>query len=90
MHRTRGEFVLRDEFKTERPRRLRQMAACFIAVGMCAGLGACAEDADYPSLAKIEDVGTVLTPEERQKALAELQKLDQAHSAGTVNSGSRQ
>jgi hypothetical protein len=89
MHRACGEFALRAEFEAERPRRLRRAAAGFMAIGLCAGLAACAEDLNYPSLGKIDDVGTVLTPEQRQKAVDDLQKQDQARSAGAVKTASR-
>jgi hypothetical protein len=72
MHRACGEFALRAEFKAEKPRVLRAAAAGLIAIGLCAGLTACAEDPKYPSLTKIDDVGTVLTPEERQKTVEDL------------------
>ena len=39
-------------------------------------LTACAEDPKYPSLSKISDLGTILTPEERQKAVEDLQKQE--------------
>ncbi len=72
MRRACGEFALRAEFGAGRPRRLGRAAAALIAAGLCAGLASCADDGAYPSLAKIEDVGTVLTPEERQKAVEDL------------------
>ena len=54
--------------------------ARFLAVTLCVGLPACAENRNYPSLSTITDLGSVLTPQERQKAVEELQKQDQAHS----------
>lgn len=53
-------------------------AGHFISIGLCAGLASCADDSSYPSVAKIADVGTVLTPEERQKVLDNLQKQNRA------------
>jgi hypothetical protein len=88
MHRARGEFVLRAEFKGGRTRRLGSVAAGFIAIGLCAGLSACADDANYPSLAKIADVGAVMTPEERQKAMEDLQKQSKASRSEPVKTAS--
>jgi hypothetical protein len=44
-------------------------------------LASCAEDPKYPSLTKITDVDSAMTPEERQKALAALQKAQQTSSS---------
>ncbi len=54
--------------------------ARFLAVALCMGVAACASDRNYPSLSTITDLGSILTPQERQKAVEELQKQDQAHS----------
>lgn len=81
MHPASGEFALRAEFKAAMPRFLRGAAAAVIAIGLCAGLSACAEDSRYPSLSKIDDVGNVLTPEEQQKTVDELKKQ---HDAGAA------
>jgi hypothetical protein len=88
MHRACGEFALRAEFRAGKPRVVRGAAAVFIAIGFCAGLAACADVGDYPSLSKIDDVGTVLTPEERQKAVEDLQKQDKARAADAVKTAS--
>jgi uncharacterized membrane protein YgcG len=74
------EFALRRAFDGETQRRLAGVAASFLAMAFCAGLAACAEDPKYPSLSKITDLGSILTPEERQKAVEDLQKQDQAHN----------
>jgi uncharacterized membrane protein YgcG len=55
-------------------RRTISVAAGAGAIALCAGLTGCAEDPNYPSLSKITDLGSVLTPEERQKAVQDLQK----------------
>lgn len=60
--------------------RIASVAANFMAITLCAGLVACAEDRNYPSLSKISDLGSILTPQDRQKAVEELQKQDQSHS----------
>ena len=59
--------------------RIAILVANGIAIALCAGLTACAEDRNYPSLSKISDLGSILTPQERQKAVEELQKQDQTH-----------
>lgn len=60
--------------------RIADVVARGLAITLCAGLAACAEDRNFPSLSKISDLGSILTPQERQKAVEELQKQDQAHS----------
>jgi len=79
MHRTEQAFALRAASKSKRPIRARVGASLFV-IGFCLGLAACAEDASYPSVANISDLGTVLTKEERQKTVEELQK-QQNHAA---------
>jgi uncharacterized membrane protein YgcG len=79
MHRAWYKFVLRAGFDTEKWK-IASLGASLAAAAICAGLTACAEDPKYPSLSKISDLGTILTPEERQKAVQDLQKQDQAHT----------
>ncbi len=55
-------------------------AGCLLAVTMCLGAAACADARNYPSLSTISGLGSILTPQERLKAVEELQKQDQAHS----------
>jgi uncharacterized membrane protein YgcG len=88
MHRAFYKFVLRAGFNTEKLK-VASLGASLMAVAICAGLTACADDPKYPSLSKISDLGTILTPEERQKAVQDLQKQDQAHSADAVNTASK-
>jgi len=78
MHRAFCKFVLRVAFCIEKWKVA--SLAILAAVAICAGLAACAEDSKYPSLAKITDLGDILTPEERKKAVEDLQKQDQAHN----------
>ena len=66
------------------------VAAKGLAITLCIGLAACAEDRNYPSLSKISDLGSILTPLERQKAVEELQKQDQAHSNSSLKSSDQQ
>jgi hypothetical protein len=58
-------------------------AAAAFALALCAGLGGCASSQDWPSVAKISDVGNVMTPEQRQKALDDMQKGDPGHGSAT-------
>ncbi len=81
MHRAFKKFALRAKLKAESPRRFAPAVASVLALALCAGLTACAEDTSYPSLSKISDLGTILTPEERQKAVQDLQKQDQTHNS---------
>lgn len=79
MHRACHKFVLRAGFNTEKLK-IASLGASLAVAAMCAGLTACAEDPRYPSLSKISDLGTILTPEERQKAVEDLQKQEQARA----------
>ncbi len=88
MHRAYCKFVLRAGFDIEK-RKVASLGAGLMAVAVCVGLSACAEDPKYPSLAKISDLGSILTPEERQKAVEDLRKQDQAHSADAVKTASK-
>ncbi len=45
-----------------------------LALALCAGLPACSVDPAWPSLGKISDLSNILSPEERQKAVQDLQK----------------
>lgn len=54
-----------------------RLAACAIALAICAGLQGCSSDPGWPTLGKISDLGNVMTPEERQKAIQDLQKNGQ-------------
>ena len=66
-------------------RRTATAAAAAFALALCAGLGGCASGQEWPSVAKISDVGNVMTPEQRQKALEDMQKSDhgQSNSSGS-------
>jgi hypothetical protein len=57
-----------------------RLALCCFAMAIGAGLSSCAESPNYPSLSKITDLGTILSPEERQKAVQDMQKQEQTHS----------
>ncbi len=77
-----GERVaLRSLCKRNRHRMPRLAAAC-IALTLSAGLSACTSDPAWPALGKITDIGSVMTPEERQKALQDLQNQGNNNTAG--------
>ena len=71
-------------------RRMTGLAAAVLALAFCAGLGACASDPDWPTLGKISDLSNVMTPEQRQKALQDLQKGDQAQNSSATGSPAKQ
>ncbi|HZV22082.1 MAG TPA: hypothetical protein VE986_11120 [Hyphomicrobiales bacterium] len=57
----------------------RRAGGALLAIALCALISACAENPSYPSLSKITDLGNVLSPEERQKTMQDLQKQEQTH-----------
>ena len=63
-----------------KPRSMAGAAAALAALALCGGLSACAEDRNYPSLSKVSDLGSILTQQEQQKFVSELQKDRQGHS----------
>ncbi|MGO8955131.1 MAG: hypothetical protein ACLQF2_17645 [Rhodomicrobium sp.] len=65
-------------------RRVVQIAAAGVAFALCAGLQACTSDPTWPSLAKVTDLTNILTPEERQKAVQDLQKSDQGQNSNAA------
>jgi hypothetical protein len=64
------------------PMKLGRIAAVGVAIMFCASLAGCADSASstYPTLSKIVDPSNILSPEERQKAVQDLQKQEQSHS----------
>ncbi len=70
--------------------RIEILVAKGIAIALCAGLAACAEGRNYPSLSKITDMGNILTPQQQQKAVQELQKQDQTHYNDPLRSSDQQ
>jgi hypothetical protein len=58
-------------------------AALGFALAMSVTLGGCATGEDWPSMANISDISNGMTPEQRQKALQELQK-DDTNPSGTM------
>ena len=79
MHRACHKFVLRAGVSIEKVN-IASLGASLAVAAICAGLTACAEDPKYPSLSKISDLGTILTPEERQKTVEDLQRQEQSHT----------
>jgi uncharacterized membrane protein YgcG len=88
MHRACSKFVLRAGFSIEKVN-IASLGASLAVAAICVGLTACADDPKYPSLSKISDLGTILTPEERQKAVEDLQKQDQAAHADVMKTASK-
>jgi hypothetical protein len=54
-------------------------AGAGILFALLAGLQACSTSADWPSLGKVSDLTNIMTAEERQKAVQDLQKNDPNH-----------
>ena len=71
-------------------RRMKQAAGAAAIFALCGALQACASDPDWPTTSKITDIGTVMTPEEREKAVQDLKKNDTGHSAGTTAPSAKQ
>ena len=61
-----------------------------IALALCVGLGACASGPDWPTLGKVSDLGNVMTPEQRQKTLKDLQKDDNSQTGTSTGSQAKQ
>ena len=68
----------------------RKTGAAILALAICAGLGACASDPGWPTMGKISDMSNVMTPEQRQKALQDLQKSDTSPSSTATGSQAKQ
>ncbi len=90
MHRAYSKFALRAGFDSTRRRVVERAAASLLAIALCAGLSACAGSENYPSVSKISDIGQIMTSEERQKAVDDLQKQDQTHSSEAAKTASAQ
>jgi hypothetical protein len=69
-------FAPRPVYKGEAARRVRLLAGVGLVLALCAGLQACASDPSYPSLAKITGLDSAMGPDERQKAIQDIQKND--------------
>jgi len=74
-------FARRPVYRSTATRRVAQIAAAAVAFALCAGLQACTSDPTWPSMAKVSDLTNILTPEERQKAVQDLQKSDQGQNS---------
>ncbi len=66
------------------------MAVIVFAIGLCAGLQACSGDPSWPALGKISDLDNVMTPEQRQKTVQDIQKDDPSQSGGAAKTASKQ
>jgi hypothetical protein len=78
-HKDRRRDALRCVNGGKAGRTLLRGAAIGICFALCAGLQACSSDPSWPTLSKISDLGNIMTAEERQKALQDLQKSDPNH-----------
>lgn len=80
-HKTRIGFALREFVKLLHITRTWRWMAGAAFVIVCATLSGCADSpsSTYPSLSKITGLGNILTPEERQKAVQDLEKQEQSH-----------
>jgi hypothetical protein len=58
---------------------MQRAAGAGILFALCAGLQACSTSTDWPTLGKISDLTKIMTAEERQKAVHDLQKNDPNH-----------
>lgn len=79
MHHGAGVVALRS-LNGRNSRRFRRLAAVGVALSLAAGLPACSSDPSWPTLGKVPDLGNVLTPEERQKAVQDMQKIGDAQA----------
>jgi hypothetical protein len=75
-HREGNVFALRSEVAGLFGRTFRGFLACGGIFALCASLQACSSDPSWPSAGQISDLTHILTPEERQKAVEQLEKND--------------
>jgi len=54
-------------------------AGAAVLFAACAGLQACSSDPSWPTLSKVTDLTNIMSAEERQKAVQDLQKNDTSH-----------
>jgi hypothetical protein len=78
-HKARRQGALQYVSKGKIARRTLQGAGIGILFALCAGLQSCSSDASWPTLGKISDLTNIMTAEERQKAVQDLQKNDPNH-----------
>ena len=83
LHRSDRAVALGVEYEMSVCACKRLVVLCSIAM-FGALLSGCAEDPKYPSLTKISDLENILSPEERQKTLQDLQKQEQTHSNDAI------
>jgi len=66
-----------------------RLAAGCIALPLMA-LPACTSDPDWPALGKVTDLSNAMTPEERQKAVQDLQKANQGPNNNAAGAPAKQ
>lgn len=72
----------RIEASERRYTRMRLAAGAAAMLAFCGVLQACASDPEWPTLGKVTDVDA-MTPEQRSKAVQDLQKDNPGQNAGT-------
>jgi hypothetical protein len=80
-HRESNVFALRSEVKRLLGGRFKELLACGAILVLCTSLQACSSDPSWPSPGQISDLTHILTPEERQKAVEQLEKEDRSRVA---------
>ena len=75
-HKASQRVALRDVSGGRLARRTSQKAGIVFLFVLCAALQACSSDPSWPTIGKISDLTNVLTSEQRQKAVQDLQKSD--------------
>jgi len=67
-----------------------RLAAAALALLLAAGLPACSSDPAWPTIGKVSDLGNVLTPEERQKAVQDMQKAGEVQGSNAAAAPAKQ
>jgi hypothetical protein len=75
-HREGNVLALRSEVAGLSGGTFKGFLACGVFLVLCASLQACSSDPSWPSAGQISDLTHILTPEERQKAVEQLEKND--------------
>jgi uncharacterized membrane protein YgcG len=83
-HRTGRRGALQEKGKERVAGRTLHRARAAILFALLAGLQACSSNPEWPTLGKISDLDNILTTEQRQKAVQDLQKNDANHDKDTA------
>jgi hypothetical protein len=76
---TEGWYALQYSGVGRIARNLLRGGGAGLLFAICAGLQACSSDPSWPALGKISDLSNIMTAEQRQKAVQDLQKNDPNH-----------